>query len=76
MATYQEFLRNIGISFLFRINKDNKKLECRDLTGPEKLKLFQNINICSLLLRSTDSNKSELIWKDFMDVIGDWKLDY
>ena len=49
MASYEEFVKSIGISFNFRINKESKKLECRDLTGPEKLKLFQNINIPALL---------------------------
>ena len=49
MASYEEFVKSIGISFNFRINKESKKLEYRDLTGPEKLKLFQNINIPTLL---------------------------
>ena len=31
---------SVGISFSFRINKESLKLEYRDLTGPEKLKLF------------------------------------
>ena len=36
-------------SFNFRIKKESKKLEYRDLTGREKLKLFQNFNIPMLL---------------------------
>ena len=43
MATYEKFLKDLGINFEWKINKDNKKLEYRDLTGPEKLKLFKNV---------------------------------
>lgn len=76
MATYEKFVKDIGISFSFHVHKDSKKLESRDLTGPEKLKLFQNINICSLLPLCPDSKKIETIWKDFLDIIGDLKLDF
>ena len=67
MASYEEFVKSIGISFNFRINKESKKLEYRDLTGPEKLKLFQNINIPTLLPRYSQK---------FMELIGDLKLDF
>ena len=43
MARYEAFLKNLGISFEWRINKDSKKLDYRDLTGPEKLTVMQNI---------------------------------
>lgn len=36
MAGYEAFLKNLGISFEWRINKDAKKLDYRDLTGPAK----------------------------------------
>ena len=49
MAGYEEFIKSIGISFNFRINKESKKLQYRDLTGPEKLRLFPRINIPMLL---------------------------
>ena len=52
----------------------NKKLEYRDLNGPEKWKLFQNFNI---LLPPHSQNKEILvIWQNFMALIGDWKLDF
>lgn len=41
MARYEAFLKNLGISFEWRINKDTKKLDYRDLTGPEKLTVMQ-----------------------------------
>lgn len=36
MAEYEAFLKNLGISFEWRINKDIKQLDYRDLTGPAK----------------------------------------
>ena len=47
MAGYEKFVKDLGISFEWKINKDTKKLEYRDLTGPEKLLLFQHINFHS-----------------------------
>ena len=41
MAGYEKFLRDIGISFEWRVNKESKKLEYRDLTGPEKILVMQ-----------------------------------
>ncbi|CAH3140038.1 unnamed protein product [Pocillopora meandrina] len=40
MAGYEMLLNNLGVSFQWHIGKESKKLEYRDLTGPEKLKLF------------------------------------
>ena len=45
MAKYETFLKSIGIKFESFVNKDTKKLQYRDLTGPEKLLLFQKIDI-------------------------------
>ena len=76
MASYEEFIKSIGISFNFRINKESKKLEYRDLTGPEKLKVFQNINIPMLLPQCSQNKDIQVIWTKFMDIIGDLKLDF
>ena len=40
MAGYEKFVKELGIHFEWEINKDIKKLECRDLTGPEKFLFF------------------------------------
>jgi len=45
MAGYKAFHSNLGISFQWNIGKESKKLEYRDPTGPEKLKLFEHKNI-------------------------------
>ena len=76
MASYEKFIKSIGVSFNFRINKESKKLEYRDLTGPDKLKLFQNINIPMLLPQCSQNKDIQVIWTKFMDIIGDLKLDF
>ena len=38
------------------------------LTGPEKLKLFQNINIDEILPNSQDSITIQKLWKDFLAI--------
>ena len=76
MAAYEKFVKDLGISFEWKINKDTKKLEYRDLTGPEKLLLYQNINFLSLLPDCQEADKLQALWSGFMDTIGDLKLDY
>ena len=76
MAGYEKFVKDLGISFEWKINKDTKKLEYRDLTGPEKLSLFQHINFHSLLSDCHDADKLQALWSNFMDIVGDLKLDY
>ena len=44
MARYETFLQDLGIPFSWYVGKETKQLEYRDLIGPEKVKLFQNIN--------------------------------
>ena len=48
----------------------------RDLAGPEKVLVFQKISIKELLSRFTDSNKIGNLWKSFIDLFGELKLDY
>jgi len=43
MALYGKFEKDCGNGgFELKINKDIKKLEYQDLTGPEKIMLFQH----------------------------------
>lgn len=59
MARYETFLANLGISFQRNIGKETKKLEYRDLTGLEKLKLFENIQVSTILNNHEDSSKTQ-----------------
>ena len=49
MVGYEMLLNNLGVSFQWHIGKERKKLEHRDLAGPEKLKLFQHIQMPIIL---------------------------
>jgi hypothetical protein len=51
-------------------------LEYRDLTGPEKVKLFQNINISFLLPNSEDKETIQKVWDDFWKIRQDLKHDF
>ena len=76
MAGYEKFLKDIGISFEWRVNRDSKKLEYRDLTGPEKIVLMQSINFQSLLPNFQATKELEILWGSFMEIIGDLKLEF
>ena len=76
MAGYEMLLNNLGVSFQWHIGKESKKLEYRDLTGPEKLKLFQYIQISTILPTCENSAQIQKLWADFIDIIGDLKLDF
>ena len=43
LEKYISFLKGLNIQFCLSVNRDTNKLQYRDLTGPEKLQLFQNI---------------------------------
>ena len=76
MDSYQKFLNSIGIAFEWMVDKDTKKLQYRDLTGPEKLLVFQKIKIKELLPNFPDSEKVENLWFGFIDIYGKLKLDH
>ena len=75
MAGYEKFVKEFGINFEWKINEDTKKLEYRDLTGPEKLLLFQHINFHLLLPEFHDVEKLQTLWGNFIDILGDLKLN-
>lgn len=76
MARYEAFLKNLSISFEWRINKDTKKLDYRDLNGPEKLTVMQNIDFPFFLPGDQNREKQQQLWSEFMEITGDLKLDY
>ena len=43
MDAYEKFLHSIGIAFEWRVDKDSKKLQYRDLTGSEKYFCFKKL---------------------------------
>ena len=73
MARYEKYLQDMGINFNFYIAKDTKMLDYRDLTGPEKVKLFKQINISYLLPNNQHSHIIQDIWDEFSSTIMDLK---
>jgi hypothetical protein len=58
----------LKIPFNWFVCKESNKLKWQDLTGPEKLKLFQNIKIDVVLPNFQDSDKIQKLWNDFYDI--------
>ena len=77
MAEYEKFLQSLGIPFQFFVGKASKHLEYRDLTGPEKVKLFKHINIANLLPNCPEGDvaPTQQLWNDFSSIISDLKQD-
>ena len=70
MVIYKDFLNGpCKIKFNWFINKESKKLQYRDLTGPEKIRLFQNIKIPQLFPALNTKNDLQKLWKDFYSLI-------
>ena len=51
MDAYEKFLHSIGIAFEWSVDKDTKQLSYRDLTGTEKILVFQKINIKAIIYK-------------------------
>ena len=70
MVTYRDFLNGpCKIQFNWFIDKESKRLQFRDLTGPEKIRLFENINIPKLFPVLSTKNELQGIWKEFYSLI-------
>lgn len=68
---YQTFVSSLGIpGFEFYVGRSSKELKCRSLTGPEKLKLFQNINIQTLLpsFSPVVSQQIQNLWNELLSL--------
>lgn len=68
---YQTFVSSLGIpGFEFYVGRSSKELKCRSLTGPEKLKLFRNINIQTLLPNFSPvlSQKIQHLWNELLSL--------
>ena len=66
---YQDFVSSLGIlGFEFYIGRSSKELKCRSLTGPEKLKLLEKIDIQSLLpnFEASECQAIQHLWKELL----------
>ena len=68
---YQNFVWSLGIpGYGFWIGRDSKQLKGRTLTEPEKLKLFANINIQTLLpsLAESETIQIQVLWTELLQL--------
>ena len=72
LAAYEDLLASLRINgFSFYIGKESGSLKYRELTGPEKLKLFNNVDRIAALLDGLDTERVERIvqiWRDYFDL--------
>ena len=75
VAKYEQFLNEqCGISFKWYVSED-KKLKWRDLTGPEKQRLFNNINVSDLFPDLDKVDAIQAIWSGFTALIKEMNGD-
>lgn len=69
MAGWETYLNDtLKIPFNWFVCKDSKKLKWRDLTGPEKQKLFRNIDFTRVLPNHQKSDQISQLWKQFLTI--------
>ena len=62
---YESTLKTIGVSgFSFWIGRESKKLKCRTLTGPEKLIVFEKLDIIATFPDIPDCEDVQALWHD------------
>ena len=72
LVSYKDFLNGpCKIRFNWYIDDDTKKLSYRDLTGPEKIRLLEKINIPVLVPPLDKKEQLQTLWKDFYSLIKD-----
>lgn len=76
---YESTLKTLGISgFSFWIGWESKKLKCRTLTGPEKLIVFEKLNIIATFPEIPDCEDVQTLWCDLLEVnrmLSVWQED-
>ena len=69
LNTYITFLNDsCKISFRMYTDKESKTLKWRDLTGPEKLKLFKSIKIPELFSSLRNASNVQKLWDNFKEL--------
>lgn len=67
---YVKFLNSdCKIRFRWYTDKESKKMTWRDLTGPEKVRLFTKIDIPTLFPELAKKNELNVLWNDFFEII-------
>ena len=68
--TYEKFLNEVcKVRFKWKQSKNNKETQYRDLTGPEKIRVFENINIPLLFPFLPNKEKLQTLWSTFYQLM-------
>ena len=57
------------VHFKFQQHKQTKVLKWRDLTGLEKMRLFEHIDIPALFLSLENNQKIQKLWNEFITLV-------
>ena len=69
VTVYEQFLNDeCKVSFHFYPDKVTKETKWRDLTGPEKVKLFSKISIPTLFPNVPQAAEVQKLWTDFFSI--------
>lgn len=70
MSRLESFINETcKIPFQWEVQQDSKKLNYRDLRGPELKTLFKNINILEIIPDSSKATDMQTIWTGFYEII-------
>ena len=68
---YQQFLNDeCKVQFKFQTDKETKVMKWQDLTGPEKKRLFKNMDIPTLFPSLENTQKIQQLWNDFITLVN------
>ena len=71
LHAFEEFVTSLNIpNFRFFVGQNSKMLKHRSLTGPEKLKVFRNIQIAQMLpkLNEEEVLRIQFLWTKLLDI--------
>ena len=72
LKIYETFVNEeCKVRFKFNQDRDSKEIKYRDLTGPEKVRLFKNINIPLIFPDLHNKDNIQHLWKTFFKLIND-----
>ena len=72
LAVYEKHLNETcNIRFKWNTDHDTKEIKYRDLTGPEKLRLFKNTDLTKLFPLLPKVTDLQGLWSEFFSIIND-----
>ena len=72
LKVYEKHLNGkCKIHISWHTDQQSKELKYHDLTGPEKIRLFENITIPQLFPLLPNKEKIQSLWQEFYTLIGD-----